>query len=82
MTIIPMISLWIYTYICAYIFTMKVLFTFTYISLCIVHFPAMFLLFINVNILNFIYEIDNNNYVIFQYINNQNEWNQLLLEWI
>lgn len=77
MTIISMISLWIYTYMYVYIFTMKVLFTLTYISLCITHFPAMILLFINV-----IYEIDNNNYVIIQYKYNHDEWNQLLLEWI
>jgi len=82
MTIISMISLWIYTYMYVYIFTMKILFTLTYFALCIENIPGIFLLFINVKILNFIYELEDNDNVITQYKYNQNEWNQLLLEWI
>jgi len=82
MTIISMISLWIYTYMYVYIFTMKILFTLTYFGLCIENIPGIFLLFINVKILNFIYELEDNDNVITQYKYNQNEWNQLLLEWI
>jgi len=82
MTIISMISLWIYTYMYVYIFTMKVLFTLTYFALCIENIPGIFLLFINVKILNFIYELEDNDNIITQYKYNQNEWNQLLLEWI
>ncbi len=77
MTIISMISLWIYTYMYVYIFTMKILFTLTYFALCMENIPGIFLLFINV-----IYELEDNDYVISQYKYNQNEWNQLLLEWI
>ena len=77
MTIISMISLWIYTYMYVYIFTMKILFTLTYFALCIENIPGIFLLFINV-----IYELEDNDNVITQYKYNQNEWNQLLLEWI
>lgn len=77
MTIISMISLWIYTYMYVYIFTMKILFTLTYFALCIENIPGIFLLFIN-----FIYELEDNDNVITQYKYNQNEWNQLLLEWI
>ena len=72
-----MISLWIYTYMYVYIFTMKILFTLTYFALCIENIPGIFLLFINV-----IYELEDNDNVITQYKYNQNEWNQLLLEWI
>ncbi len=82
MTIISMISLWIYTYMYVYIFTMKILFTLTYFALCIENIPGIFLLFINVKILNFIYELEDNDNVITQYKYNQYEWNQLLLEWI
>lgn len=77
MTIISMISLWIYTYMYVYIFTMKILFTLTYFALCMENIPGIFLLFINV-----IYELEDNDNVITQYKYNQNEWNQLLLEWI
>lgn len=76
MTIISMISLWIYTYMYVYIFTL------TYFALCIENIPGIFLLFINVKILNFIYELEDNDNVITQYKYNQYEWNQLLLEWI
>ncbi len=82
MTIISMISLWIYTYMYVYIFTMKILFTLTYFALCIENIPGIFLLFINVKILNFIYELEDNDNVITQYKYNQNEWHQLLLELI
>jgi hypothetical protein len=71
MTIISMISLWIYTYMYVYIFTL------TYFALCIENIPGIFLLFIN-----FIYELEDNDNVITQYKYNQYEWNQLLLEWI
>ena len=71
MTIISMISLWIYTYMYVYIFTL------TYFALCIENIPGIFLLFINV-----IYELEDNDNVITQYKYNQYEWNQLLLEWI
>jgi len=60
-----------------YVFTMKILFTLTYISLCMENIPGIFLLFIN-----FIYEIENNDSVITQYKYHHDEWNQLLLEWI
>jgi hypothetical protein len=56
---------------------MKILFTLTYFALCMENIPGIFLLFINV-----IYELEDNDYVISQYKYNQNEWNQLLLEWI
>lgn len=82
MTIISMISLWIYTYMYVYIFTMKILFTLTYFALCMENIPGIFLLFINVKILNFIYELEDNDSVIYQYKYNHDEWNQLLLEWI
>lgn len=82
MTIIPMISLWIYTYIYAYIITLKIIFTFSYIAICIDNFPCVFLLFINDKILKLLYDLDYNHSSINHYISNQDDWNKLLLEWI